>query len=95
MTLDEYYKTKGVDITDLGQKKDAPKKSEINAEWIKKEKLTLMNTKEDEKMKSRNAEFVNKREFADKVGLGDNVNTEILGFTTKPKRAERREEDKG
>ena len=94
MTLDEYYKTKGVDITDLGQKKDAPKKGEINAEWIKKEKLTLMNTKEDEKVKSRNAEFVNKREFSDKVGLGENVNAEILGFTSnKPKRGERREEE--
>ena len=61
MTLDEYYKTKGVEISEVGHKKDIPKKGEVNAEWIKKEKLTLMNTKEDEKMKSRNAEFVSKR----------------------------------
>ena len=93
MTLDEYYKTKGVDITDLGQKKEAPKKSEINAEWIKKEKLTLMSTKEEDKMKSRNAEFVNKREVGEKVGMVENVNAEMLGFTTKPKKGEKREDE--
>ena len=31
MTLDEYYKNKGVDINELGQKKEVTKKSEVNA----------------------------------------------------------------
>ena len=92
MTLDEYYKSKGVDINDMNSKKDAPKKNEVNAEWIKKEKLTLMNTKEDEKKKDRNSEF-NKREFVDKVGLSDNMNADMLGFTTKPKKQERKEDE--
>lgn len=41
-TLEEYYKSKGVDIqnTETGPKQ--PKKGEVNAEWIKKEKLTVL-----------------------------------------------------
>ena len=36
MTLDEYYKSKGIDMNDLNLKKENSKKNEIDAEWIKK-----------------------------------------------------------
>ncbi len=48
-----------------------------------------MNTKEDEKKKERNQE-ASKREYVDKVGLADNMNPDMLGFTTKPKKPERK-----
>ena len=48
-----------------------------------------MNTKEDGKKKDRNTETT-KREFTDKVGLADNMNPDILGFTTKSKKPERK-----
>ena len=48
-----------------------------------------MSTKEELKIKARNTES-NKREYSDKVGLSDNMNPDILGFTTKPKKPERK-----
>jgi len=39
--LAEYYQSKGIDINTVGQKK-APVRGEVNAEWLKKEKLTLI-----------------------------------------------------
>jgi hypothetical protein len=46
-TLEEYYKSKGVDMTYNSQAKSNAKKNQIDAEWIKKEKLTVLKTKED------------------------------------------------
>lgn len=42
LTLDEYYKSKGLEVTNTYEGKGPAKKGEINAEWIKKEKLTLL-----------------------------------------------------
>jgi hypothetical protein len=53
LTLEEYYKTKGIDINSFEQKVPV-KKAEIDAEWIKKEKLTVIETKEDKKNSERN-----------------------------------------
>lgn len=47
LTLEEYYKSKGVDLAYNAQSRAPVKKGEVNAEWIKKEKLTLVQTKED------------------------------------------------
>ena len=48
MTLAEYYQSKGVELNTTAQRK-APVKGEVNAEWLKKEKLTLLETKEDKR----------------------------------------------
>ena len=44
-------------------KKEAPKRYDINAEWIKKEKLTVMETKETKKQEARNKVQVNKQQL--------------------------------
>lgn len=51
-----------------------------------------MNTKEDEKKKDRNTQ-AKKREYSDKVGLSDNMNPDMLGFTNKSKKPERKERE--
>lgn len=45
MTLEQYYESKGINIKEVSHTKQVEKKSEINADWIKKEKLTVMETK--------------------------------------------------
>lgn len=49
--MDEYYKSKGIELDSLhaNAKKEPVKKGEVNAEWIKKEKLTVLETKKDKK----------------------------------------------
>lgn len=90
MTLAEYYQSKGVDLTLTSGQRKAPVKSEVNAEWLKKEKLTLVETKEDKKrqeiVKQNLTQHNNTRVEMD---LG---NTEILGFGTKPVQKPKEEE---
>ena len=44
-TLSEYYKSKGIELSNGYEQKVPVKKGEIDAEWIKKEKLTILETK--------------------------------------------------
>lgn len=63
--------------------KGPSKKNNINAEWIKKEKLTVIQTKEDKKNIERNGQNLVK--FSDtRASLDDNL--EALGFNSKPTR---------
>jgi hypothetical protein len=45
LTLEEYYKNKGIEINNNFDKKAPVKKADISADWIKKEKLTVLETK--------------------------------------------------
>lgn len=78
----EYYQSKGVDITSVAAQKKVPVKGEVNAEWLKKEKLTLIETKED-KRRQENVKQNILQHNNTKVEL-DLGNPEILGFGTKP-----------
>jgi hypothetical protein len=87
LTLEEYYKNKGVEVSNVYEKKAVSKKAELNAEWIKKEKLTVIESKEDKKLSERNGQNIVK--FASsRVGLDENL--ESLGLFEKkaPKRQE-------
>ena len=76
-TLEEYYKSKGIEINNTFEKKAPVKKGEINADWIKKEKLTLVDTKEEKKISERNKEgFV--KFTSTKVEIDSNL--QGLGF---------------
>jgi len=70
-TLEEYYKNKGVELSNVYEQK-VTKKADINAEWIKKEKLTVLESKEDKKNSERNAQGLIKFSSA-KVGLDENL----------------------
>jgi hypothetical protein len=86
LTLEEYYKSKGVEVSNVYEKKAASKKADLNAEWIKKEKLTVLESKEDKKLSERNGQNVVKL-TSGRVGLDENL--ESLGFfDKKPKRQE-------
>lgn len=64
-----------------GQKK-APVKGEVNADWLKKEKLTLIETKEDKRRQEnvkQNVLLHNNTRVE-----RDLANSEILGFGNKP-----------
>lgn len=92
ITLDEYYKNKGIELSTAATKKEATKKGEVNAEWIKKEKLTVLQTKEDKKA-AENQEQVkktNKRQGNEKVA-NNNLNSELLGFNSVPLQQPREE----
>lgn len=49
LTLEEYYKSKGIELNNTVTQKVPVKKAEINADWIKKEKLVVLETKEEKK----------------------------------------------
>lgn len=90
LTLDEYYKSKGVEISATYEKKEPARRTELDAEWLKKEKLTVLDTKESKKISERNGQNVVKHSSA-RVGLDENL--EGLGFFGKSSRRpeERRE----
>lgn len=90
LTLEEYYKSKGLEVTATYEKKEVKKSAEVNAEWIKKEKLTVLDTKEGKKISERNGQNVVKH-TSGRVGLDENL--EGLGFFNKAERKpeERRE----
>ena len=86
----EYYQSKGIAINTAVERK-AQVKVEVNAEWLKKEKLTLLETKEDKKRQEVVRENVPQHNNT-RVELGFN-NSEILGFgTSKPVQRPREEE---
>ncbi len=86
----EYYQSKGIAINTAVERK-AQAKVEVNAEWLKKEKLTLLETKEDKKRQEVVRENVPQHNNT-RVELGFN-NSEILGFgTSKPVQRVREEE---
>lgn len=78
-------------MTSTYEKKAPAKKAEISADWIKKEKLTVLESKEDKKISERNTQNVVKLTSA-RVGLDENL--EGLGFGSKaPVRQERQERE--
>ena len=64
-TLKEYYKKKGIEVN-MSFEKNVAQRADINAEWIKKEKLTLIETKEDKKNRERNAQNLQQRKPEEK-----------------------------
>ena len=95
LTLEEYYKNKGVEVSNVYEKKAVARKADLNAEWIKKEKLTIIESKEDKKLSERNGQNVVK--FASsRVGLDENLESLGLFERKTPKRQEepRRHEGK-
>ena len=80
LTLEEYYKNKGVDLQeDFSQK--PTKKGEVKAEWIKKEKLTVMETKEDKRQNEQKSQNAVKHLDA-RGGIDESLGS--LGFNSKP-----------
>lgn len=77
LTLEEYYKSKGVEVSNVYEKKAVSKRADLNAEWIKKEKLTVLESKEDKKLGERSGQNVVKFSSS-RVGLDENL--ESLGF---------------
>ncbi len=86
----EYYQSKGVDLTLTAGQRKAPVKTEVSAEWLKKEKLTLVETKEDKKRQEVVKQNITQHNNT-KVEM-DFGNSEILGFGTKPAQKPREEE---
>ena len=96
LTLEEYYKAKGVEIAYQNEEK-GPAKKEVKAEWIKKEKLTVMTTKEDLKNQEKKSQQTVKQNTA-KTGLGiDEGDFDKVGFGAKQpsKEAPKQEENRG
>lgn len=87
----EYYQSKGIDINSTAVQRKVPVKGEVNAEWLKKEKLTLLETKEDKKRQETVKQNVTQHNNTRvEIGFG---NSEILGFgSTKPVQKQREEE---
>lgn len=91
MTLEEYYKAKGVDLSQTDSKKEPVKKGEVKADWIKKEKLEVLKTKEDKKAEEE-TQAKGKKRNVEVAGL-TSANNEMFGFGVKPqKKQEPREE---
>lgn len=90
MTLEEYYKSKGIELNNNFEQRAPTRRADINAEWIKKEKLTVLETKEDKKNSERNIQGAVKFSSG-RAGLDENL--EGLGFGQRPARKveERRE----
>ena len=65
ITLKEYYKKKGIEVNTTFEKNVA-QRADINVEWIKEEKLTLIETKEDKKNRERNAQNLQQRKPEEK-----------------------------
>jgi len=78
MTLQEYYESKGISVPSVETRNQPVKKQEISAEWIKKEKLQLLETKEDKKNETRNKMQVIQR--SNVVQQQDESTFEMLGF---------------
>jgi hypothetical protein len=95
LTLEEYYRSKGVEVSNVYEKKEVTRRVDLNAEWIKKEKLTVIESKEDKKLSERNGQNVVK--FASsRVGLDENLESLGLFERKAPRRQEEpREQQKG
>eukprot|EP00178_Gracilaria_changii_P014121 TRINITY_DN4005_c0_g1_i1.p1 TRINITY_DN4005_c0_g1~~TRINITY_DN4005_c0_g1_i1.p1 ORF type:complete len:117 (+),score=19.14 TRINITY_DN4005_c0_g1_i1:507-857(+) len=84
MTLDEYYKSKGVDVTYQAENKGPAKKQDIKADWIKKEKLTLMKTKEDLRNEEKNTQPTKKAKGPSSGVDVEENQYDLVGFGSKP-----------
>jgi hypothetical protein len=76
-----------VEVSNTYEKKAVNKKADLNAEWIKKEKLTVLESKEDKKLSERNGQNVVKFSSS-KVGLDENLESLGLFERKAPKRQE-------
>ena len=75
-----------MDINHTYEKKGPVKKENLDADWIKKEKLIVLETKESKKNSERNPQNIVKQSDT-RSGLDENL--ENLGFGSKPaKKAE-------
>lgn len=73
----EYYQSKGVEINTTAERR-VPVRGEVNAEWLKKEKLTLIETKEDKRRTENIRQNITQHNNTRvETGFG---NSEILGF---------------
>jgi hypothetical protein len=98
-TLEEYYRAKGLDLSYQPASRPQPKKEAAEtAEWIKKEKLTLLTTKEDLKAQERSGQQAVKPKAA-RSGLDiEEADLGKVGFGSKPvapREAPRTEEKRG
>lgn len=94
LTLEEYYKEKGVNMTYQGSNKTTAKKEDIKADWIKKEKLTLITTKEDLRKQEKSAQPAAKTSAA----TVEETETVKVGFGSKgaaPKQTEGKNDKRG
>ena len=74
-----------MDLTYTAQTKAPAKKGEVDAEWLKKEKLTVLATKEDLKAQERNTNEQGVKMASGKVGLDiDEADFDKVGFGKKP-----------
>lgn len=69
------------------EKKAVTKKADLNAEWIKKEKLVVLESKEDKKLSERSGQNVVKFSSA-RVGLDEKVESLGLFERKAPKKQE-------
>lgn len=70
-----------MDINHTYEKKGPVKKENLDADWIKKEKLVVLETKESKKQNERNTQNTVKQSDT-RSGLDENH--ENLGFGSKP-----------
>lgn len=97
LTLDEYYKSKGVDVAFNVAAKGPAKRGEINADWLKKEKLQVLQTKEDKRQQEKGNTEQTVKFSTTKVGLDlDEDKLNIVGFGSKaaPKHHEHKHGEK-
>ena len=88
-TLDEYYRQKGIQL-DAPVQREPVKKGPVDADWIKKEKLTVLETKEDKR--TREQVQVTRKDLKNQVGM--NVeHSELLGFGTQAPQPRREREE--
>ena len=91
--MEEYYKAKGIDLTYKPESKVAVEKEEIKAEWLKKEKLRLIETKEDLRKQEKKAEHSIKYTSV-KTGIAiDESDFDKVGFGSKPAPKDNRKEE--
>ena len=98
LTLDEYYKRKEVNVDTKYINTTDTRPKEFQSDWVKKEKLTVIETKEQKKQNERSGKQHHKKQDA-RSGLDEEL--ENFGFNQKPlprkteHRQDRQERGKG
>lgn len=67
-------------------KREPVKKGEIKADWIQKEKLEVLKTKEDKKAEEDEGKKAGKKRVAEVSSLASVPNSEMFGFGSKPEK---------
>jgi len=83
LTLEEYYAKQGVNLDDLDKKKREQKegKKDIsNADWVAKEKLTVVKSKQDNPLEGETRKVATLRNQVHKIEF--TPEQELLGFTS-------------